>query len=167
MHPKNEDSILVQSGRIHAIGAGNLILEIQQNSDSTFRVYDWDRKDSDGKLRPLHIEESLKSIDFEDYDPQLLNTNNGLKEQTIALCEEFRIRKYKCQSGTHIKIKDANDDCTLVHVTNGKIKVNDDFLEISEHGLSPYCSSCSIEVIEDSTFLITDKFNLMDQHPNI
>ena len=47
-------SILVESGRIHAIGGGNLILEIQQNSDTTYRVYDWGRKGLDGKKRTSH-----------------------------------------------------------------------------------------------------------------
>jgi len=49
------DSILVQSGRLHAIDAGNLILEIQQNSDTTYRVYDWGRVGLDGTPRQLHI----------------------------------------------------------------------------------------------------------------
>ncbi|MGH7946401.1 MAG: type I phosphomannose isomerase catalytic subunit, partial [Opitutaceae bacterium] len=57
------DSILVHSGQVHAIDAGNLILEIQQNSDTTYRVYDWGRAGLDGLPRELHIEQSLRSID--------------------------------------------------------------------------------------------------------
>src|ERR1700677_3146013 len=49
------DSVLVHSGQVHAIDAGNLILEIQQNSDTTYRVYDWDRAGLDGKPRPPHL----------------------------------------------------------------------------------------------------------------
>jgi len=56
------DSILVQSGQVHAIDAGNLILEIQQNSDTTYRLHDWGRVGLDGKPRKLHVEESLASI---------------------------------------------------------------------------------------------------------
>ena len=52
---KPGQSILLQSGRLHAIDAGNLILEIQQNSDTTYRVYDWGRKGLDGQTRQLHI----------------------------------------------------------------------------------------------------------------
>jgi mannose-6-phosphate isomerase len=51
------ESIFIPSGRIHAIGGGNLILEIQQNSDTTYRVYDWGRVGLDGTPRQLHIEE--------------------------------------------------------------------------------------------------------------
>ncbi len=66
---KPGDSIFIPSGRIHAIGAGNLILEVQQNSDTTYRVFDWNRTGLDGQPRGLHIEQSLKSIDFADFEP--------------------------------------------------------------------------------------------------
>ena len=56
------DSILVRSGTVHAIDAGNLILEIQQNSDTTYRVYDWGRTGLDHQPRPLHLREALASI---------------------------------------------------------------------------------------------------------
>jgi mannose-6-phosphate isomerase len=64
-------SIFIPSGRIHAIDAGLVILEIQQNSDTTYRVYDWGRIGLDGKPRPLHIAESMASIDFSDFEPTL------------------------------------------------------------------------------------------------
>ena len=63
------DPILVESGRLHAIDAGNLILEIQQNSDTTYRVYDWGRVGLDGQPRQLHVEESMRCIDFNDFEP--------------------------------------------------------------------------------------------------
>jgi mannose-6-phosphate isomerase len=62
--PSPGDSILIEAGTVHAIGAGVLLLEIQQMSDATFRVYDWNRLDADGKPRPLHIREAMQSIDF-------------------------------------------------------------------------------------------------------
>ncbi len=64
------DTIFIPSGRVHAIGAGNVIVEIQQNSDTTYRVFDWNRLGTDGKARELHVAESLRSIDFEDPEPQ-------------------------------------------------------------------------------------------------
>ena len=54
------DTMFLPSGRVHAIGAGLVIFEIQQNSDTTFRVYDWDRVGLDGKPRELHVAESLE-----------------------------------------------------------------------------------------------------------
>ena len=88
------DSLLVQSGRIHAIDAGNLILEIQQNSDTTYRVYDWGRVGLDGAPRELHVEKSLRCIDFEDFEPELLVDNMLSGEQILAECEEFKIRRF-------------------------------------------------------------------------
>ena len=58
------DSYFIQAGTVHAIGAGNLILEIQQNSDTTFRVSDWGRVGLDGKPRQLHVEQGLRAIGF-------------------------------------------------------------------------------------------------------
>jgi len=66
------DAMFLPSGRVHAIGAGLVIFEIQQNSDTTFRVYDWDRPGLDGKPRDLHVRESLQSIDFADVEPSLV-----------------------------------------------------------------------------------------------
>lgn len=65
------DSIYLPSGRLHAIGAGNVIFEIQQNSDTTYRVFDWNRVGLDGKPRKLHVAQAMRSIDFEDFEPKL------------------------------------------------------------------------------------------------
>lgn len=58
------DSYFIKAGRIHAIGAGSLIAEIQQTSDITYRVYDWDRKDSEGNERELHTDLALDALDY-------------------------------------------------------------------------------------------------------
>ncbi len=65
------DSFYLPSGRLHAIGGGNLIVEIQQNSDTTYRVFDWDRPDANGEKRTLHVPESMRSIRFDDCAPSL------------------------------------------------------------------------------------------------
>lgn len=66
------DAIFLPSGRLHAVGAGNLIVEIQQNSDTTYRVYDWDRGQKGGTARKVHIAEAMQCIDFTDREPSLL-----------------------------------------------------------------------------------------------
>ncbi len=65
------DVMYLPRGRAHALGAGLLLFEVQENSDTTYRVYDWDRVGLDGRPRPLHREESLASIDFADHEPSL------------------------------------------------------------------------------------------------
>lgn len=66
------DAMFLPSGRVHAIGAGNVIFEIQQNSDTTYRVFDWNRVGLDRKPRELHVAQSLASIDFDDFEPALV-----------------------------------------------------------------------------------------------
>jgi mannose-6-phosphate isomerase len=72
------DAIFLPSGRLHAIGAGNLIVEIQQNSDTTYRVYDWERGEKGGTARKMHIAEALQCIDFSDRAPSLLKREGEL-----------------------------------------------------------------------------------------
>jgi mannose-6-phosphate isomerase len=81
------DSLFVPAGRIHAIGAGCLIAEVQQNSDTTYRVFDWNRAGSDGLPRELHIKQSLECINFEDHAPSLAA---DLREQSFR-CDFFSI----------------------------------------------------------------------------
>jgi mannose-6-phosphate isomerase len=66
------DAMFLPSGRLHAVGAGNVIMEIMENSDTTYRVFDWNRRDDQGQPRELHIEQAMRSIDFEDYEPKLV-----------------------------------------------------------------------------------------------
>lgn len=72
IHVKPGDAMFLPSGRVHALGAGTVIFEIQQNSDTTYRVFDWNRLDRDGKARELHVPQSLASVDFNDFEPELL-----------------------------------------------------------------------------------------------
>jgi mannose-6-phosphate isomerase len=88
------DCIFIPSGRIHAIGAGNVIVEVQQNSDTTYRVFDWNRVGLDGKTRELHVDESLKSIDFDDFEPSLQAPSG----ETIVHCPYFHVEKWNITS---------------------------------------------------------------------
>ena len=63
---KAGDAIFIPGGRVHAIDAGCLILEVQQNSNTTYRIYDWDRVGNDGQPRPLHLAEARQVIDWTD-----------------------------------------------------------------------------------------------------
>lgn len=84
------DAFFIPSGRIHAIGAGNLVFEVQQNSDTTYRVFDWNRQGLDGKPRELHVAESLQSINFDDPEPQVIRQSDGV----VVQCEYFRVEKW-------------------------------------------------------------------------
>lgn len=93
------ESIFIPSGRLHAIGGGNLIAEIQQNSDTTYRVYDWGRTGLDGIPRTLHVRESMESIDFEDFEPCV----SSVAVPVVADCPLFRVEKRAVTSGVDVR----------------------------------------------------------------
>jgi mannose-6-phosphate isomerase len=86
------DAVFLPAGRVHAIGAGNLLIEIQQNSDTTYRAFDWNRTDpATGTKRDLHVEQAIQCIDFADVQPQLIQSESDL----LISDRSFEIRKWK------------------------------------------------------------------------
>ena len=108
------ESIFIPSGRLHAIGEGNLIVEVQQNSDTTYRVFDWNRMGLDGKPRALHIEESLASIDFDDFEPAVCSA----RETVIAKCPFFDVEKISLSAPRDVR---PAGRFALVAVTDGAV----------------------------------------------
>ena len=85
------DAIFLPAGRVHAIGAGNLLIEIQQNSDTTYRAFDWNRIDpATGMKRELHVEQAIQCIDFKDVQPELIQSEGEL----LISHSLFEIRKW-------------------------------------------------------------------------
>jgi mannose-6-phosphate isomerase len=85
------DAIFLPSGRLHALGAGNLIVEIQENSDTTYRVYDWNRVKKGRARRPMHIAKALRCIDFSDCEPTLLKPEG----EALVRHELFDVDKWR------------------------------------------------------------------------
>jgi mannose-6-phosphate isomerase len=86
------DAVFLPAGRVHAIGAGNLLIEIQQNSDTTYRAFDWNRTDPvTGTKRDLHVEQAIQCIDFEDVQPKLIQSEGEL---LISVSSLFEIQKW-------------------------------------------------------------------------
>src|SRR5437588_8261346 len=75
---KTGAAMFLPAGRFHAIGAGNLLVEVQQNSDTTYRVFDWNRVDDQGKPRQLHVNQALQCIDFHDVAPKPIESRGEL-----------------------------------------------------------------------------------------
>ena len=80
----------VPSGTIHAIGAGVTLIEIQQNSDLTYRVYDYDRVGADGKPRQLHVDKALDVLNFDKYD-----VPNPERDELLGKCRYFAAYRYR------------------------------------------------------------------------
>jgi mannose-6-phosphate isomerase len=114
---KTGDHIFIPSGRLHAIGGGLLIYEIQQNSDTTYRVFDWNRLGLDGKPRELHVEESLASIDYDDIEPSMDVANGAV----IASCEHFVVERHECVAGEKIGAI-RSDRFSFLHLVEGECR---------------------------------------------
>ncbi len=113
------DAIFIPSGRIHAIGAGCLIVEIQQNSDTTYRVFDWNRLGMDGKPRTLHIDQSLQSTDFADVRPALQPSGEGAA--TVAECAFFRVEKWTVD-GSRAALENTGGRFAIFTCLSGKVE---------------------------------------------
>lgn len=90
----------VPGGRVHAIDTGCLILEIQQNSNTTYRVYDWGRMGNDGKPREMHVEKALQVIDFNDEeDPICSPVAISSQERNICTSDFFILDELHVDGG--------------------------------------------------------------------
>jgi mannose-6-phosphate isomerase len=89
------DCVFIPAGTVHALGAGVLVAEIQQASDTTFRLFDWNRLGADGRPRPLQVREALEAIDFRagPLDPQRPQADAGAGACRLVECEKFMIDK--------------------------------------------------------------------------
>jgi mannose-6-phosphate isomerase len=120
VQPEPGDSIFIASGRCHAIGAGFLIHEIQQNSDTTYRVFDWNRCGLDGRPRELHVAQSLASIDFNDFEPGM----DKPAGDNLATCEYFKTDKKALDVGATIGNPVAGR-FSILSVVEGELKSNE------------------------------------------
>jgi mannose-6-phosphate isomerase len=120
------DAMFVPSGRVHSIGGGNVVFEIQQNSNTTYRVFDWNRRGPDGQPRPLHIEQSMASIDFDDVEPTLVPTPFAARAsgemRSLVACPHFDVEEWRVPSG-HRRSLGTLDRPWVVGVISGQVSI--------------------------------------------
>jgi mannose-6-phosphate isomerase len=133
---KTGDAFFVPSGRLHAIGRGNLLVEIQQNSDTTFRLFDWERGVRDGPPRQLQIEEALQSIAFDDFEPDVIRPNG----ETLVQCPYFTVEKWDLKSARRASERIA---FALFVCLSGTVEMNAVHLLPGEFFLVPACAAAS------------------------
>ncbi len=124
IHPKAGDCIFIPAGTVHALGDGLLVAEIQQSSDTTFRFFDWNRVDAEGRSRPLHIEQAIEVTDFErgPFHPSVPQPSeiNGLV--TLLSCEYFTMQ---CLSGSS-RLEIPNDGrFRIISLPRGSGRITD------------------------------------------
>jgi len=151
------DSILVRSGTVHAIDGGNLILEIQQNSDTTYRVYDWGRVGLDGKPRQLHLREALASIRWDQPEPRPVRA--GPAPAVLADCAEFRLRRIPLARGARLFFA-AGEQPRLLHVVRGRVQTDDgpEIVAPGDNVLLPFAEAFEFRATEDALLLVTENF---------
>jgi mannose-6-phosphate isomerase len=131
---KTGDAFFVPSGRIHAIGAGNLLIEIQQNSDTTFRLFDWGRGLREETPRPLHIDAALQSIAFDDFEPGVIRPSGETLAQTACfIVEKWELANARCASERRA--------FALFVCLNGATQVQEVRFEPGEFFLVPACAA--------------------------
>lgn len=131
IEPNAGDCLFIPSGRLHAIGKGLVIFEIQQNSDTTYRVFDWNRKGLDGKPRQLHIDESLQSINFEDHYIEMLQPD---AQGQLVSCTDFTVTQ---KSATN-QLGRAGENLTLA-VIQGQMTVSGTTFTAGDFFIMPAC----------------------------
>lgn len=154
------DSLLIRSGVMHAIDAGNVILEIQENSDTTFRVYDWGRTGLDGNPRALHVRESMASLRAAAEVPPATLVTATDRDGTLADCAEFRIRKAGLGAGERSGFA-AAEQPRIVSVISGKLTTSDPTVETLKAGdnvLVPYAAALDLQAVDNSVILVTEDF---------
>jgi mannose-6-phosphate isomerase len=154
------DSVLVRSGQVHAIDAGNLILEIQQNSDTTYRLYDWGRVGLDGKPRKLHVEESLRSIHWDVGPPDLVRA--APTSGTIASCDEFTIRRVVLGKGEPLRFA-GGEQPRILSVAAGALDLpgagsGTKSLSSGDNALLPWSADLELVAHEAAIILVTEGF---------
>jgi mannose-6-phosphate isomerase len=127
---KSGDAAFLPSGRLHALGAGNLLIEIQQNSDTTYRVFDWNRVEDKGKPRSLHVDQALQCIDFNDVAPKLIEPQGEL----LVRHDLFEIQKWNLQSPRAVT---PSGQFAIVCCLTGSLRCVDVNLKPGEFSLVP------------------------------
>lgn len=119
------DVFLLPAGRIHAIGAGNLLAEIQQASDVTYRIYDYDRRDRNGNLRELHTELAKDAIDYHVYENYRIAYNHDAKGLTpLVDCPHFGVKRLVVDGGFHLPLECVHSFVVLLCV-KGSVQLTD------------------------------------------
>ncbi len=117
VYVKPGDCYFIPAGQVHAIGKGILLAEIQQNSDTTYRLYDYDRLDKDGNPRELHIKKALNVIKaFSGNEIDHIRYSEGKEDNCLANCSKFKCCKYITTDESSIKISEKGSFKSLIFI---------------------------------------------------
>lgn len=145
---KEGDVFFLPAGRVHAIGGGIMLAEIQQTSDVTYRIYDWDRPDASGKMRDLHTEEALDAITFEKLEQANTPYETKKGEYTDLLKSPYFDTKLGLFTPDE-SAKDSTDEgktCLIYICLEGECEIKaNDFSQTVKRGQSLLVPACCLE----------------------
>ena len=144
------DIYYLPAGRLHAIGAGNFVAEIQQTSDITYRVYDYGRRDANGNTRELHIEQAKDAIDYHVYPEYRSTYDSTLLDAPLVHCPYFKVNRVVVHDAMQIDY--GVDSFVIVVCLAGDAKVNGVEVRQGESLLVPACSN-KLDITGKATFL--------------
>jgi len=123
--PQAGDCIFIPAGVVHAIGAGLVVAEIQQASDTTFRLYDWNRVDASGQPRQLHIEQGLNAIDYDrgPVDPVEPVTVSDTGAERLVKCDKFVLDRWRFTPDS-TRCSTSDDRFHIFTVLDGEVTVS-------------------------------------------
>lgn len=149
---KKGDAFFIEPGTVHAIGAGVLLAEIQQTSDITYRIYDWDRPDVDGSMRELHTDLALDVISFEENNAKLEYAVS--ENESAPLCKSAYFETNILRLSQAFQKDISKIDSFIVYMcVEGSAEINNEKIELGETLLIPACfEEISIKT-EDVTLL--------------
>src|SRR3972149_1133542 len=124
-HAQAGDCVYLSAGTVHSLGAGILVAEIQQSSDTTFRLFDWNRLGPEGKSRPLHIEQALNVIDYKrgPVNPQQPQVADIAGASRLVAGEKFVLDRRTFDTAFQIG---GNDRCHILIVLEGSLNIRGD-----------------------------------------
>lgn len=131
---KKGDTFFIPTGTVHAIGAGILLAEIQQTSDITYRVYDWDRLDIDGKLRSLHVREALDAINFGFRGERMVYETETNQPNQMVSCNYFTVNYVHITSDKEVNNKDKDSFVVYMCIEGDAILSGYEFEETIRFG---------------------------------
>ena len=144
------DLYFLPAGRLHAIGAGNFLAEIQQTSDITYRVYDFGRKDAHGKPRELHVAEAKDAIDYQVWPEYRSSYDSTKPTSQLINCPYFIVHRVVVQVAAQVDFQ--CDSFVVVMCLWGEANINGIHIHQGETILVPACENV-LYIFGNATFL--------------
>lgn len=145
------DVYYIPAGTVHGIGAGILLAEIQQSSNVTYRVYDYDRQDKDGNKRELHLEKAIKVLNMDvsqdvSQGIRLINYYPGCSRQIVCRCKYFDVEKVEASIGFDFSVLETSFQLLMCFDGSGEVWIDNDFGEHwkndNHRDIMPFSANC-------------------------